>query len=59
MKCPNADCKSNEKSPESKDENDDASPKPEIIYLRYDDKKMKFIYLCAHCDTTWLSSDNK
>ena len=59
MKCPNADCKSNKKTPESKDGSDDVSVQPEIIYLRYDDKNMKFIYLCAHCDTTWLSSDNK
>ena len=58
MKCPNADCISNKKKAESKD-GEDVSTDPEIIYLRYDDKNMKFIYLCAHCDTTWLSSDNK
>ena len=59
MKCPNADCKSNKKAPESKADADEVSTQPEIIYMRYDDKNMKFIYLCAHCDTTWLSSDNK
>ena len=61
MDCPNPECDSNKKADsESKDPNDNQTKKcKEIIYLRYDDKNMKFIYLCAHCDTTWLSSDNK
>ena len=25
----------------------------EIIYLRYDDLNMNFVYLCATCDTVW------
>ena len=25
----------------------------EIIYLRYDDVNMNFVYLCAICDTVW------
>jgi len=25
----------------------------EIIYIRYDDRNMKYIYLCSHCDTAW------
>ena len=25
----------------------------DILYLRYDDANMKFVYLCAHCDTIW------
>ena len=27
--------------------------KREIIYLRYDDINMNFVYLCATCDTVW------
>jgi DNA-directed RNA polymerase subunit M/transcription elongation factor TFIIS len=30
----------------------DAVPR-EVIYLRYDDIKMKYIYLCAVCNTIW------
>jgi len=30
----------------------------EIIYLRYDDINMKYIYLCVHCDTVW-KTDNR
>ena len=25
----------------------------EIIMMRYDDKKLKYVYLCPICDTTW------
>lgn len=28
-------------------------PEREIIYLRYDDVNMNFVYLCATCDTVW------
>jgi DNA-directed RNA polymerase subunit M/transcription elongation factor TFIIS len=27
--------------------------KNEIIYIRYDDKNMKYMYLCVKCDTKW------
>jgi rubrerythrin len=30
----------------------------EIIYLRYDDINMKYIYLCVHCNTVW-KTDNR
>ena len=54
MKCPNKDCSSNAPVGKKQEHID-----PEIIYLRYDDKNMKYIYLCANCDITWLSTDNK
>ena len=41
IKCPNLNCSSNKKS------NSVAS---DVIYLRYDDKNMKYVYLCCHCD---------
>ena len=31
---------------------DDAVPR-EVIYLRYDDIQLKYIYLCAVCNTIW------
>ena len=40
--CPNADCVTNTKE----------VPK-EIIYIRYDDTNMKYVYLCSTCDTVW------
>lgn len=40
--CPNAECETNTKE------------KPrEIIYIRYDDKNMKYVYLCSTCNTVW------
>ena len=50
MKCPNLNCTSNTE--------EEISP-PEIIYLRYDDINMRFIYLCSICDTIWKLDKNK
>jgi len=38
------------KAPEEADA--DAVPR-EVIYLRYDDIRLKYIYLCAVCNTIW------
>lgn len=62
IKCPNQSCKSNHGGGEegaavgavvgavvgAASEN-----KREIIYLRYDDINMNFVYMCATCDTVW------
>jgi DNA-directed RNA polymerase subunit M/transcription elongation factor TFIIS len=29
----------------------------EIIYIRYDDANMKYVYLCSDCDTVWKTTD--
>ena len=29
----------------------------EIIYIRYDDVNMKYIYLCSTCDTLWKTDE--
>jgi DNA-directed RNA polymerase subunit RPC12/RpoP len=42
--CPNPDCLTN-----TKDE------KREIIFIRYDDVNIKYVYLCSTCETTWKS----
>jgi len=46
--CPNPECLTN-----TKDE-----PR-EIIYIRYDNTNMKYIYLCSTCDTVWKTEENK
>ena len=38
IKCPNKSCTAAEQGGQ------------EVIYLRYDDKNMKYMYLCCHCD---------
>jgi len=45
--CPNPECLTN------------TEDKPrEIIYIRYDDANMKYIYLCSECDTIWKTNEN-
>tara|TARA_B100001063_G_C16715432_1_gene530433 strand:- start:56 stop:370 length:315 start_codon:yes stop_codon:yes gene_type:complete len=41
--CPNINCKSNT----------DSSIEKNVIYYRYDNENMKYIYLCTHCDSSW------
>jgi DNA-directed RNA polymerase subunit M/transcription elongation factor TFIIS len=60
VKCPNALCASN---PQTSDSSSAASalasgsgsgsiPR-EVIYIRYDEENMKYVYLCAVCDALW------
>lgn len=44
--CPNKDCITNTKN----------EPR-EIIYIRYDDLNVNYVYLCSTCDTTWKTED--
>lgn len=54
MDCPNTECDSNTGNDESKDPDDHEPKKPkEIIYLRYNDANMKYVYLCCVCKTHW------
>ena len=54
MFCPNEKCKSNQDESKDGEEKDNTVKKfPEIIYLRYDNNNMKYIYLCSECDYTW------
>lgn len=48
--CPNPDCETNE---------DESTLENEIIYIRYDNDNMKYVYLCTHCDFVWNNEDNK
>jgi len=44
IKCPNVECSTNLKE----------GPTPrDIIYLRYDDTNLKYVYLCSTCDHVW------
>jgi aspartate carbamoyltransferase regulatory subunit len=50
VKCPNAECKTNH--------SENKMP-AEIIYLRYDDDNLKYVYICTECDKTWKTSEPK
>ena len=45
--CPNPDCPTNKDGKER-----------EIIYIRYDDVNMKYVYLCYDCETVWEIKEN-
>lgn len=45
--CPNESCSTNQDGKER-----------EIIYIRYDDVNMKYVYLCSDCDTVWQITEN-
>ena len=49
--CPNADCCTNKK------QGDEACER-EILYIRYDDINMKYVYLCSSCDTVWKTEEH-
>ena len=44
--CPNKDCETNTHEAIK-----------EIIYIRYNDTEMKYVYMCSTCDTVWKSND--
>jgi DNA-directed RNA polymerase subunit M/transcription elongation factor TFIIS len=60
IKCPNQECSSNQNAPSSQKGASlaEAANHREVIYIRYDDINMKYVYLCVHCDTTW-KTDNR
>jgi len=49
IKCPNQSCKSN---------HEDSNIDKEIIYIRYDDSNVKYVYVCSVCEFIW-KIDNK
>ena len=44
--CPNSECETNTNK-----------VKREIIYIRYDDTNMKYVYLCSECSTIWQTNN--
>ena len=64
--CPNSKCASNASASETGPSASETGPSAsasaeagigkverEIIYIRYDDTNMKYIYVCAVCNTSW------
>ena len=47
LKCPNTVC-----------ENHEDVPDREIIFIRYDNVKLNYIYLCPKCNIVWKSDKN-
>jgi DNA-directed RNA polymerase subunit M/transcription elongation factor TFIIS len=49
--CINAECSTNHEEAQTEER--------EIIYIRYDEVNMKYVYLCSTCDTIWKTDDQK
>jgi len=54
--CPNPKCDTNHDGAKSASSSS-ASNKTEIIYMRYDDDNLKYLYICTTCDTKWKTDD--
>jgi len=48
LTCPNDECISRK---------DPSNNPSDIIYIRYDNTNMKFIYLCNHCNKKWTTNE--
>jgi len=48
VKCPNSACLTNKEG---------GKTPAEVIYIRYDDENMKYLYICSDCDTQWKTDD--
>ena len=71
IRCPNQSCPSNhnvdvfESTATVKDKGSssnmplatDKTVKSEVIYYRYDDKNLKYIYICTLCDKMWKTTE--
>lgn len=53
IKCPNDACPSN------KDIKEGEESESEVIYIRYNDVNMKYIYMCVKCNTTWKTDEQR
>lgn len=60
IKCPNLDCPSNVSVTFENEAEESAiktpSVKNDIIYIRYDDDNMKYVYLCKNCNNSWKTN---
>jgi hypothetical protein len=46
LQCPNDSCKTNQEKIDNKHVTD-------AIYIRYDNKRLKYLYICTVCDHKW------
>jgi DNA-directed RNA polymerase subunit M/transcription elongation factor TFIIS len=58
IRCPNMECTSNKSRGNGVTRGEEEQSKNEIIYIRYDDTNLKYVYLCAKCDTLWKTEQS-
>ncbi len=47
LRCPSSACKTNVENVEH----------PDVLYIRYDDENLKYLYMCVECNTVWKTND--
>ena len=52
MPCPNETCSRVVKTNKSQE-----AATSEVLYIRYDDENLKYLYMCTTCDSVWISDD--
>ena len=59
--CPNSECKTNKHGghEEKNEEENSTGGGREILYIRYDEINMKYVYLCSTCDTVWKTEEHQ
>ena len=57
--CPNSECKTNKHEQKDEEENSIGGGGREILYIRYDEINMKYVYLCSTCDTVWKTEEHQ
>jgi len=45
IKCPNSSCETNQSQKDK--------PDNKVIYYRYDEEQLKYMYMCTVCDSSW------
>lgn len=58
--CPNKECITNKShtTDDMSDDTDSTKTENEVIYVRYDNTNLKYIYMCVHCDHIWNMSNS-
>jgi len=56
--CPNASCPSRQAVKDDDGDEEPSLKENDIIYLRYNDQDLKYVYICTNCQTVWKSDDN-
>lgn len=46
MECPNVACKTH------------TTKNTEVLYIRYDEENLKYLYMCSTCDTVWKTNES-
>ena len=55
IKCPNDNCITNKDEKSYVNDTDNIGNKNEVVYIRYNNVDMKYVYLCCNCDHIWKS----